>query len=336
VVLACVLLVPARVAAGSPIAEVLFQEGRRLLLSGRTAEACSMLRESQAIEASSGTLLNLALCDERLGRTASAFDEYREAARLARQQGRNDRAAVAVERGGALEPRLARVTVVAPHAPPGMIVEFDDGPSGGHGLGVPLAVNPGLRRLTVSAPKHRPWTTSLDLRDGDLRVLEVPPLQTEKEEPTRSPGSPEPQSEPAPSLPPVPHRQPSADVRDTRPLISGSAPGRTERPRFTALELSAAAGGGALLVAGGVFWMMAYSRYQAGLSACNAGAGCLDHEGRVASIQTLKTIAIGSLISGGAVLGATFVLHELRGRSTESTTVAFDPVAREFSLSRTF
>ncbi len=329
------VLVPARAAAGSPSAEVLFQEGRRLLLSGRTAEACAMLRESLAIEPASGTLLNVALCDERLGRTATAFDEYREAARLARRQGRDDRAAVAVERGDALRPRLARVTVMAPHAPPGMIVECDDGPFDGQGLGVPVALNPGLRRLTVSAPRHRPWSTSLELRDGELRVLEVPALQTEDEEPTRPSESPEPAAAPPP---PALHRPPS-ETRDTRLLISGSGPGRTEHRRvggLTALELSAAAGGGALLVAGGVFWMMAYARYQAGLSACNTGMGCSDHDGRVASIQTLKTIAVGSLISGGAVLGATLVWHELGARATESTSVAFDPVAREVSLSRTF
>jgi hypothetical protein len=332
-VLACAL-VPARAAAASPSAEVLFQEARRMLLSGRTAEACSMLRESLALEAASGTLLNLALCDERLGRTATAFDEYREAAQLARQQGRDDRAAVAVERGDSLRPRLARVTVVVPHAPPGLIVECDDGPFKGQSLGVPVALNPGLRRLTVSAPRHRPWTTSLELRDGELRVLEVPALQTGDEEPTRPHGSPEPAA-----LPPGPHR-PSSDVRDARLLISGAAPGHTEHRGggggLTALELSAAAGGGALLVAGGVFWMMAYARYQAGLSACNTGTGCSDHDGRVASIQTLKTIAVGSLISGGAVLGATLVWHELGARAPESTSVAFDPVAREVSLSRTF
>jgi hypothetical protein len=328
-VLACVL-VPARAAAGSPSAEVLFQEGRRLLLSGRTAEACSMLRESLAIEASSGTLLNLALCDERLGRTASAFDEYRQAARLAHEQGRDDRAAVAVERGGALEPRLARVTVMAPNAPPSTTIACDDGPLGGQRLGVPLNVNPGLRRLTVSAPKHRPWTTTVELRAGELRVLEVPALQAEQE-----PALPRPTTDP--EAPPVLPRP------DTRLLSSGSSPRPTEQGgggRFTALEISAAAGGGALLVAGGVFWMIAYSKYQAGMSACNTGAGCPDHDGRVASIETLKTIAVGSLISGGALLGTTFLLHELRSRSTEPTSLAldlaFDPVTRELSLSRTF
>src|SRR5262249_18506399 len=78
--------------AVSPAAEAMFQEGKRLLSEGQTAEACARFASSFAIEASSGTLLNLALCHETQGKTATAWAEYRAAARLARSQGRDDRA----------------------------------------------------------------------------------------------------------------------------------------------------------------------------------------------------------------------------------------------------
>src|SRR5215471_2500246 len=70
--------------AVSPAAEALFQEGRRLLSEGQTDEACARFAGSFAIEASSGTLLNLASCHEKQDKTATAWAEYRAAARLAR------------------------------------------------------------------------------------------------------------------------------------------------------------------------------------------------------------------------------------------------------------
>ena len=53
-------------------AEKLFQEGRRLMANGSIEEACAKFTESQRLDPSSGTLINLAACHAELGMTASA------------------------------------------------------------------------------------------------------------------------------------------------------------------------------------------------------------------------------------------------------------------------
>src|SRR5690348_1000013 len=78
----------AQAASQKATAEALFEEGRKLMAEGKVAEACPKFADSEQLDASSSTLLNLASCYEKLGRTASAWATYREAASLANANGR--------------------------------------------------------------------------------------------------------------------------------------------------------------------------------------------------------------------------------------------------------
>src|SRR5439155_23616159 len=79
-------------------AEALFEEGRKLMAEGKVESACPKFADSQQIDPSSATLLNLANCYEKQGRTASAWATYRQAASLANANGRADHLAVAQKR----------------------------------------------------------------------------------------------------------------------------------------------------------------------------------------------------------------------------------------------
>src|SRR5688572_5284659 len=102
---------PAQDASGKAAAEALFENGVQLMKAGRFADACPKLETSQRVDPGVGTLLYLAECYERLGRTASAWATFREAESLARASNQADRARTAQARAQKLEPELSYLTV---------------------------------------------------------------------------------------------------------------------------------------------------------------------------------------------------------------------------------
>jgi hypothetical protein len=108
---------PAPVTPGSDVAqaEALFNEAKELRDAGRFAEACPKFAESRRLGPGIGVTLHLADCYEKVGKTQSAWTEFRNAEKLARER-EDKRADVASARAQALEPRLNRLTLVVPVA----------------------------------------------------------------------------------------------------------------------------------------------------------------------------------------------------------------------------
>jgi hypothetical protein len=317
-VAAILAFVPATGHAVAPTAETLFREGRRLMAAGNTGEACARFAESYALEASSGTLLNLALCHETEGKTATASAEYRAAARLAESQGREDRAAVAGEKAAALEPKLARLTVVGADPPPGLKVTSDVPALDEARLGVAVPVDPGVHRLTAAATGRHPWTVTLEIREGEQRKVEIPTLEME------------PRSLPALSGPSL---GPTSAV-----LVVPDAPsGDTNPGRHRSLDLYATAGGGILLAAGTALYGIAYAKYDAAKEACDQGPGCSPSErsDRVSTIDALKYSAIGALVTG-SVLVVVSGLHHWLKKGTPLLTATVDPWSEPPSIRAVF
>src|SRR3954470_22350515 len=97
----CLVLLHAGVASAQTsasdkaAAEALFDQGVRLMKQNSFGEACPNLEESERIDPAVGTLLYLGECYERMGKTASAWATFREAASLANNSNQADRARVA-------------------------------------------------------------------------------------------------------------------------------------------------------------------------------------------------------------------------------------------------
>ncbi len=160
-------------------AESLFQEGKELLKQGKTSEACPKFAESQRLEASVGTLLNLARCYEQLGRTASAWATYKEAATLARSVGQTEREREAAAKNFAskLEPRLSRLRIEAQGAPAGVVIKRDGAVVGQASLGSAIAVDPGEHIVEATAPGFEPWSTKVTVgAEADTKSVTVPAL----------------------------------------------------------------------------------------------------------------------------------------------------------------
>ena len=158
-------------------AEALFQQGRRLMNQGRTAEACARFAESHRLDPATGTLLNLAACHEASGRLALAWAEFQEAVDRARADRRRDREAYARERIAAIEPRLGRITIAIDRAasPPDLVVELDGAPVPRDAWGVPIAVDVGPHQLHARRPGRPPWSAAVTLaRAGEQLEVNVP------------------------------------------------------------------------------------------------------------------------------------------------------------------
>ena len=136
-------------------ADSLFNAGKALLESGQNVDACAKFAESKRLAPGLGVTLYLADCYERIGRTASAWTEFRSAEGLARERS-DKRADVARGRAQALEAKLNRLTItVAPTVPQSGLQILRDGAavsSEEWGLAVP--VDPGDHVVVVASPGH--------------------------------------------------------------------------------------------------------------------------------------------------------------------------------------
>lgn len=145
-------LMSAHAAGGSPAdesaAEAAFRAGRALMREGRYEEACKKLEASFALDPAVGTLLNIADCLERTGRTASAWLRYRDAAGMALQKGQREREAIAREKVAELEPVLCRLVIRAPRA--GAAVRRDGVPLDPTTFDLPVPMDPGRHVVELS------------------------------------------------------------------------------------------------------------------------------------------------------------------------------------------
>jgi serine/threonine-protein kinase len=277
-------------------ADSLFNAGKALLDAGQNVDACAKFAESKRLAPGLGVTLYLADCYERIGRTASAWSEFRSAEGLARE--RNDkRAEVARGRAQALEPKLDRLTItVAPSVPQAGLQVLRDGAavsSDEWGLAVP--VDPGDHVVIVTAPGHPQQTFPAHVGpEAPSATVRIDRLEDNAAAPTPTPV---PVSAPVPeSTAPVPEPTPSA-----------SDPGATRRWIGVGL-----AGVGVVGVAlGAVFGLGAKSKLDQSNqdNHCDAKDTCdttgLSLRQDASNAATLSTVmfAIGGVaVAGGAVL----------------------------------
>ncbi len=167
--------------ADKAAAEGLFAEGRRLMEAGRFAQACPKFEASQRLDPGVGTMLNLAECYEKTGKTASAWAEFREVISAARAADSAEREALARQRATALEARLSRLTIeLSPEAAAthGIEVRRDGALVDPAELGSGIPVDPGKHVVEATAPGKAKWFKTLELPgDGSIATLTIPPLE---------------------------------------------------------------------------------------------------------------------------------------------------------------
>jgi hypothetical protein len=174
-------------------AEELFRQGKAEMAKANYDKACPMFAESYKQDPAMGTLLNLALCHEAIGRIASAWGEWRAVEQQARAAvpPREDRIKMAKEHAEKLEPRLSRIKVLVPADArvDGLTIKID-GEAKGEPLWNGIPVDPGTRMIIVSAPGKKTLTREVKIDDEGVVVpLTIPKLEDAPASEQRPPGA---------------------------------------------------------------------------------------------------------------------------------------------------
>jgi hypothetical protein len=284
-------------------AEALFNQGRDLMTAGKFAEACPKLEASQQLDPGLGTMLNLADCYEKTGRTASAWAEYREAIPLARAAGSQPRLDLATERAQALQERLSTLTIRAISGDDGdahLEIRRDGVALQEAELGAPIPVDPGEHVIEAAAPGRRPWSSKVQVTGDAAKVsVEVPPLQA-----TGGGSAP-------------------LDARPVATTPATTTAARSERQPGSAQRVTALVLGGAGVVGvglGAFFGLQASRKWSDAKGECadypyGCSARAADLRSSAHSAGALSTIAFvagGALLATGVVLYVTAPTNEAR------------------------
>ena len=267
-------------------AETLFQQGSELLASKQLAQACEKFEASQQLDPALGTLLRLADCYDRVGKTASAWTAFRDAASLAGSRNEAERQRIASERANDLEKRMPKIELkVDAHArSSGLELRLNGANIPAATWDTPLPVDPGRQKIEASAPGKVTFSTLVDIAPGaGTRAVEIPALLAKP-------------------------------VDTTHPVV---AAGGHEEERSAAPHTQRTVGfvlGGVGLVGAGIGAFLGYRAHQlnqSSLDQCRAsdanactqeGADLRDSARHWATGSTVSFVAAGALLVGGTIL----------------------------------
>jgi hypothetical protein len=289
----------AQQAADKASAEALFDQGRKLMAAGNSADACPKFEASQKLDPGVGTMLNLADCYEKVGRTASAWAEFREAIPAAHDAGSADREQIARARAKDLESRLSYLTVVAWKGQT-VVVTRDGETLDAQLMGTAIPVDPGSHIVVATAPGKREWSTRVNVGAGGARVsVSVPILPDESKDGNTGAG---------------------ALVATREDGGSTANPGGTART----LAITAGAVGVVGLAAGTIFGLKASSEWNDAKSNCHPYPYCgqdgAQHADDARGHATLATIGFVVGVAGLAT-GAVLWFTAPKAESEASTSV---------------
>jgi hypothetical protein len=174
---------PASAQTGDRVAAAaaLFDDAKTMMERGNFPEACPKLAESQSLDPQVGTMLNLALCYESIGRTASGCAMWRSAGAAAARKLQSDREELARERAASVCSRAPQIAIaVAPQVDRDHVeVRLNDVVVPRERWESPQLVDPGEYVLRATGEGSRPWSSTVVVDEQHPAVVVVPVLARE-------------------------------------------------------------------------------------------------------------------------------------------------------------
>jgi serine/threonine-protein kinase len=314
-ILAIVLLssFPALAQPSKVVAEQLFNQGRELAKANKWAEACPKFEASLRQDPTLGTKLNLATCYERIGKLASAWAMYRDAAEAAAKAGDTRRRDHAKQSADALLPRLPKLALQAPaSAPEGLVVQRAGAIVDPAELGLEVYVDPGECEVVATAPGHLAFSTKLFLKEGETKTLPLPTLEREQAAPPP----------PAPDM-----------VKDATTTTATSRLELREGPRTRKALSAGVATVGLLAVGAGLGFGASASRlFDDAKALCGEDLSCspetYDRDKRMVDrARTYATTSTLLVSAGGVAIAASAFLYFTSPREQRPASARLVPIA---------
>jgi hypothetical protein len=283
------------------------QQGFALKEKGKCSEAIAHFEESLKLDRQPKALLNLADCEEKLGRLAAAQTHFVEARDLARMQGVEPLSALADQHLRTVEKRMPKLVVrLGPDAPADTAVTRDGVPLGTVSLNSPLPIDVGKHTLLARGGGFQ-RQYEVTLTEAQTMDLVVTPMGGE-----RIAASPEaPATSRAVLVSPPPSPGSGTLVAEPEPVQSDSSIKNPQR-----IAGFGAIGVGVVGLAVGTVFGLKFSRKNDDLGGiCPTGQKCspdgvAQYNSTLDEVRTARTWSIIGL-GGGAVLtgvGAILVL----------------------------
>jgi hypothetical protein len=277
-------------------AETAFRAGRKLLEAGDIHAACKKFEESQSLDPSAGTQLNLAGCYEKEGKSALAYATYRAAYDAAQARSRADWMKTAKTHADALEAKLPKLVVRVPDGSrvPGLVVKRDGDTIDPASFGAAVPVDPGAHVVEASAPGYKAHRVEVSVKELTTTAV-IPAL--EKDEPAPAleapaPVAPQPETPPAPVASPPPEDTTTGSTQRTLGIVTGGV-------------------GVAALAFGGVAALVGKSSLDDAKSHCASYPDRCSSSARDSNDKALSWFGIGTAagIAGVVLVGAGAALY---------------------------
>jgi tetratricopeptide (TPR) repeat protein len=297
-VVLCALVVVAR---ANP-ADDAFKKGRELRKQQKWAEACAAFEESQRLDPQLGTQFNIAECDAKLGKLATALALYKE---IAKRDTNATRKAAATDLAQKLEPRVPKLQIQLAPKVAGVTVTINGTPASEPSAA--QLVDFGSYEIVATAPGFDDATSSVTVAD-EAKVVVI-------------------------ALRLVPRAQPaSPPVPVGKPVPAGIDASAAPRSRKKTYAVIAFAGGGVAGIGGTLFALRARSAWNDAKDVCGGATEC-PNAADAATANDLAATARGRgnlatilFIAGGAAAATGVVLWVTAPHKRErAATVSVHP-----------
>lgn len=275
-------------------ARATFQQATELEQAGNWSAAVQKFREVGQVRMTPQVRFHIALCEDKLGRLVAALGGYELALADADTVGPEFRAEVEgnVNR---LRERIPKLVIQRGPGAEAATIELDGVSVGDSSVGVDVPQDPGPHAVTARAPNFQPFEVTVNLAEGERKIVEITMQPVAAEAPASPPTGGERMEQPARKVNLVPY------------VVGGA--------------------GAATLLVSGVFFAMRQSTLSGLEDACKSGVCPVSERSAYSRLKTYHYTSLVTLGVGVAAVGTAAALYmiDLKKQKREEAAWALVP-----------